>query len=50
MIEKLFNTQQVKRFFPFSNAQPSFGAHPTPYLLNTGVHSFVIKLPGNMAI
>jgi len=47
MIEKVFNSQQVKRFFPFSSAQPSLGAHPNPYLVNIVVHSFVIKLPGN---
>jgi hypothetical protein len=47
MIEKLFNSQQVKRFFPSSTVQPSFGAHPTPYLMNIDVHSFVIMLPGN---
>jgi hypothetical protein len=47
MIEKLFHSQQVERFFPFSNAQPSLGVHPTPCLLNIGVPSFVIKLLGN---
>jgi hypothetical protein len=48
MIEKwLFNSQQVKRLFPFANAQPSLGAHLTARLVNIGVQYFVIKLPKN---